>query len=226
MRIVAVSMLLLFAGACGDSPSPPPAPVALAVSPGSEVLFAGDTFTFLAQAVREDGTRAPAPQGLTWTTADPQVATVDAATGRVTAVSNGTTLLVASAGGAIPQGASVHVQPDVFQKCERHLIAVGSVASGQLATGDCAMSHGTLYDVWEFRLSEPRSITIIMSSTAVQPYFSLWNRVGTVNATPLGAVNGEPGLARLTLPLQPGRYALLTYTSSTLKTGAYTVSIN
>lgn len=225
MRIVAVPMLLL-AVACGDSPSPPPAPVALVVSPASEVLFPGDTFTFRAQAVREDGTPAPAPGALTWTTANPLVATVDAATGRVTAVASGSTPLVASAGGAIPQGASVHVQADVFQRCERNLIAVGTVASGQLATGDCALSAGTLYDVWEFRLSEPRSVTIIMRSTAVQPFFSVSNRVGTTNVTPLGSVTGEPGLARVTLPLQPGRYALLTYTSSTAKTGAYTVSIN
>lgn len=224
MRIVVVPVVLLLGAACGDSPSRPPEPLALAVVPEQEVLFPGDTFTFRVEGVREDGTRAPAPRGTTWTTGNPQIATVDAATGRVTAVANGTTLVVASASGAVQQGGAVTVQADAFQRCERQLVLLGSDSSGQLATGDCAMSHGTLYDIWEFRLSQPRSVTITMRSTAVQPYFALHNRVGTSLAHG-GMISTATGSATLSVALQPGRYALLAYASSVAKTGTYTLSI-
>jgi uncharacterized protein YjdB len=76
----------------------PPVVATVSVTPGSATLEAlGASATFAAEARDRNGVVVPV--ALTWSSADAAVATVDAATGVVTAIANGTASITAAAGG-------------------------------------------------------------------------------------------------------------------------------
>ena len=79
--------------------SGPSAPefAAIQVLPESPLLLTGETLTFSALAILDDGT-SQSLSGATWTSATPSVATVDAS-GVVTALAEGQTLISAKKGG-------------------------------------------------------------------------------------------------------------------------------
>ena len=120
--------VLLGGLACGEDatgppppPPPPPPPVAttLAVTPASVQLSSLGETAQLSAEVRDQNGRAMPGAAVTWTSADPTVASVDAS-GLVTAVSNGTATVTAAAGSASGSAAvsveqtvaSVSVVPD------------------------------------------------------------------------------------------------------------------
>lgn len=111
----AVALLAASALAWGCSPGKPVAPVilpplsAVTLSPKTDTLRVGSADTFTAVALDTNGTPVPGAT-FTWTTGDPNVFTVNSF-GRVTAVSEGTASLYASAGG-FTDSASVTVFPD------------------------------------------------------------------------------------------------------------------
>jgi len=95
------------AGACGTEP---PLPASIAVSPPSATLpWLGDTVQLTA-AVRDTAGRTMRGVTVVWTSEDESVATVDA-TGLVTAVAKGVTLVRAKAGW-VEDLATVTVAPD------------------------------------------------------------------------------------------------------------------
>ena len=74
----------------------PPALATLTGTPGYSVLLQGNTFTYAVTG--KDGSNNPVtPFGLSYTSRSPAVATVNAATGLITAVSSGTAVIVAQA---------------------------------------------------------------------------------------------------------------------------------
>ena len=69
----------------------------VSISPGNTQIMAGTTQPFTLTATYTDGTSSPMSTGITWRVGSAQVATVDG-TGRVTAGTSGSTLLIATYG--------------------------------------------------------------------------------------------------------------------------------
>lgn len=96
-RRTTVGVALLFASACSELPTAPPASFRLVVTPESSVLAPGDIVGVGVVAV--DGAGRPVLVGpVTLTTDDPTVAVIDG-TGRLRAVAAGGTTLRGAAGG-------------------------------------------------------------------------------------------------------------------------------
>ncbi len=105
---MAVAGIVLLILSCGDGavePTPPPAPVATAVTvnPGSAALSAlSETARFTAE-VRDQNGQVMAGAAVAWTSSDASVATVDAS-GVATAAANGSATITATAGSASGTG--------------------------------------------------------------------------------------------------------------------------
>src|SRR5262252_4122113 len=98
--LLALACAGMFTGcSCGSNPVAPVVPPLSAVilTPPSDTLVVGAQHQFTAQAFDTNGT-AVAGVPFHWAVGDPNVITVSS-TGRVTAVGEGVTTLVASAGG-------------------------------------------------------------------------------------------------------------------------------
>ncbi len=96
--LLAAAALCLALAGCGDQTSVEPQVSRLLVSPARALLVGvGDGMSFSATALGPDGKEVSAE--VTWSTADPAIATVNAR-GFVTAVAAGTTGVTATAGGA------------------------------------------------------------------------------------------------------------------------------
>src|SRR5262249_23015317 len=98
--LLALACAGMFTGCnCGSNPVAPVLPPlsAVVLPPPVDTLVVGTQHQFAAQAFDTNGT-VVGGAAFTWTTGDPNVITVSS-TGRVTAVGEGVTTLVASAGG-------------------------------------------------------------------------------------------------------------------------------
>ena len=106
-----ILLAALAAGSCSkDNPVGPPVVTSVAVTPGTDTLIAlGRTRQF--SAVPKDANGNPVP-GVTvvWRSSNPAVAAVDSATGIVTAVGNGLSVIRADAGGVVGQATLAVVQ--------------------------------------------------------------------------------------------------------------------
>lgn len=96
--------------ACGsDKVSAPPTVASVVVTPGTDTLATlGRTRQFT--AVAKDANGNPVSVTLVWRSTNPAVAMVDSATGIVTAVANGSTIIRVDAGGVIGQAPLLVVQ--------------------------------------------------------------------------------------------------------------------
>ena len=102
--VLAACLVAFLATGCGEGtvePPPPPTPVptTLTISPGSATLQSLGETSQLTAEVRDQNGQAMANAAVTWTSSDPSVATV-AASGLVTAVTNGAATVTATAGSA------------------------------------------------------------------------------------------------------------------------------
>jgi len=111
-RIAVAVLALALAGvvSCSkDNPAGPPAVASVVVTPGTDTLATlGRTRQFT--AVAKDANGNPVTVTLIWRSTNPAVATVDSATGIVTALTNGSTIIRADAGGVIGQAQLAVVQ--------------------------------------------------------------------------------------------------------------------
>ncbi|MEO8880857.1 MAG: Ig-like domain-containing protein [Gemmatimonadaceae bacterium] len=84
--------------ACGGSGGTGPAPVfsSVAVAPSSPNVAVGATTALTATAKDQNGAVFSGAMGATWSSATPAVATVDATTGIVSGVANGSSVITAS----------------------------------------------------------------------------------------------------------------------------------
>lgn len=212
----AAACLLVALAACGDSTG---AGVvrSVVIQPAGETLFPGDSMTFLAF----DG-NGNALAGAQWTSTAPGVATVNAGSGLVTAVANGSTVIRATAGGQ-SSDAPVVVQADPFLDCGVTLVLPGSYP-GALADGDCTFSDDSRVDFYEIRLREARTVTITLTSAQFDAYLLLAARTGiTVIREDDDSAGGSN--ARITFLLQPGRYLIAANSFAPLEAGSYTLAI-
>jgi alpha-tubulin suppressor-like RCC1 family protein len=120
-RRLPLPLIVIGLAACGSDKTvaPPPTVVTVVVTPGADTLWTiGRTRQFTAQARDASGTPVSGVT-ITWQSSNPGVATVDAATGFVTAVGNGLSVISAHASGIVGQAnlavaqfvASVQVTP-------------------------------------------------------------------------------------------------------------------
>ena len=147
-RAAPLAAAVLLGGlACGEDatgpppPPPPPPPVAttLAVTPASVQLSSLGETAQLSAEVRDQNGRAMPGAAVTWTSADPSVASVDAS-GLVTAVGNGTATVTAASGSAsgaasvsVEQAvASVSVVPDSVELLVGDTVRLSAVAADAL----------------------------------------------------------------------------------------------
>jgi hypothetical protein len=90
-----LTVTLLVSLSCGGRTPTPPTPIvtSVTISSSTDMLKVKEAATFAATASRSDGTTAPVTD---WRSDAPTVATVDAATGKVTGVSPGMATIVAT----------------------------------------------------------------------------------------------------------------------------------
>lgn len=125
---------------CGkDNPVGPPVVTTVVVTPGTDTLIAlGRTRQFT--AVPKDANGNPVTGvTLVWHSSNPAVATVDAATGLVTAVGNGLSVIRADAGGVIGQATLAVVQVVAG-------VVVSPPSAGFTAVGDTQRLTGVAKD--------------------------------------------------------------------------------
>ena len=101
--LVALAAAVLGVG-CGDDnveppPPPPPTPTTITISPASATLQSLGETAQLTASVRDQNGQTMSGVAVTWSSADPSVATVNAS-GLVTAVANGMATVTATAGSA------------------------------------------------------------------------------------------------------------------------------
>ena len=115
IRLLATSGLA-FVLACGGAgggpgPTPPPAPVltGIAITPASIDLARGATSALTAIGTYSDASTATITTSVTWTSAQPAVASVGSSTGLVTGLLAGSASITASLGGVTSSAAAVTV---------------------------------------------------------------------------------------------------------------------
>jgi hypothetical protein len=132
--------LLVLVFACSkDNPVGPPVVSTVTVTPGTDTLIAlGRTRQF--SAVPKDANGNPV-SGVTlvWRSSNPLVATVDSATGIVTAIGNGLSVIRADAGGVIGQATLAVVQLVA-------IVVVSPPSAGFTAVGDTQRLAGVAKD--------------------------------------------------------------------------------
>lgn len=92
------ALVILVSASCGDDPSEPPRPTTVTVAPTAPTLTEGDTETFSATVLDQDGEPMPG-EDVAWSTEESAVATIGQ-DGTLTAVGTGSTTVTATAGAA------------------------------------------------------------------------------------------------------------------------------
>jgi uncharacterized protein YjdB len=171
-----------------------PVIVTVEVTPATATLVSlGETFQLAAVARDANGNAIPGVV-VAWTAAEPGVATVDAATGLVTAIGNGGTAITASAGG-VSGGAGVTVQQVVAS------VEVTPGAATLAALGDAQAFTALARDA----LGSPVTDAAFMWSSAdpavatVDPGSGLALAVGNGAVAITAAADGVAGAATLTV---------------------------
>jgi hypothetical protein len=102
-------------------------------------------------------------------------------------------------------------------------ISVGQTANGTLAAGDCVRSNLAYADVYRLTVSTTTTVTIDLTSSALDTFLELRNSAGTLIAS-----DDDSGVglnSRLTQVLAPGTYYLYASALSAGLTGAYSLSV-
>jgi len=138
-RLLPFTLVILVLACSKDNPVGPPVVASVSVTPGADTLIAfGRTRQF--SAVPKDANGNPvAGVTLAWRSSNPLVATVDSATGIVTAVGNGLSVIRADAGGVIGQ-ATLAVAQVVAT------VVVSPPSAGFTAVGDTQRLAGVAKD--------------------------------------------------------------------------------
>jgi hypothetical protein len=128
---VPLAAVLLFFASCEwrSSTSPTPTVTSVTISSSSDMLKINETVAFAATAAHSDGTNEPVTD---WRSDAPAVATVDAATGRVTGVGAGLATIVATHDG-MNATKLVRVVPDFSGTWIGRFEVTGCSASGDFA---------------------------------------------------------------------------------------------
>lgn len=154
-------------------PTEPLPIVRVAVNPAGKEMFRNDTYTFTAKAY--NSSNAEVASTFTWTSEHPEVATVDA-TGKVTAVALGKTVITATTSGISGQ-AEVDVLPDTTIIVTPIMANISPGATRQFTAQAYAVNHSTKT---LNPISMPAGLTWEIPTTGI-PMFD----IASVNATGL-----------------------------------------
>ncbi len=195
-------------------------PVAsVAVTPSTASLVIGRAPAQLT-AVPRDGAGAPlAGRPVQWNSSAPAVATVSQ-TGLVTAVTPGSTTITATSEGATGS-ATVQVTQDPCAVVRP--IPFGQTIAGTLSAADCKLGDNTVTQAFEFTLTAPTKVEILMTSTAVDAYLFLTD--ATLKVIEEDDDGGAGTNARILRTLPAGRYVVLANTYDANSFGAYQLAV-
>lgn len=114
---------------------------------------------------------------------------------------------------------------DEFQGCDRvEGIGVPGNASGSLTGSDCTLGDGSYVDLYSFRVSGSRSVTITLRSSQFDSFLVLFSSSGTVVDSD---DDGAGGLdSRITMNLTAGTYVIAANSLDAGETGTYTLSVD
>lgn len=163
--------------------------VRVAVNPSGKDLFRGETANFTAKAYNSSNSETSAT--FSWASQDPGIATVDA-TGKVTAVSLGKTVVTATASGITGQ-AEVDVLPDSMIVVTPFVASIGAGSSKQFTAQAYAVDHSSRS---LNTISMPAGLTWTVPTTGVSMF-----DIATVNATGLVTMNSSAMIGMSTVVL-------------------------
>lgn len=191
---VLTTMAVLACGGDGGPAEPETPVVALVeVTPGTDTLIAlGQTRQFA--AVARDGRGNPITgKTFTWQSSAPAVATVDPATGLVTAVTNGTATITATVDQKSGQASLAVAQQVATVTVTPGTAALSALGNTQQFAAEARDANNNLVSgitfIW---LSSNHNVATVSSS-------GLATAVGQGSATITGAARGIPGTAALTV---------------------------
>ena len=206
----------------GDDGIVAPGPVRVAqvlVSPATVALVVGGEGVQLTATVLAADGRTLTDRTVTWSIASSAVASVSTS-GLVTAVGAGSATISATADG-VSGSAGVTVTQDPCQVLRA--LSLGQTVSGSLGSADCRLSDNTAVQLYEFALTSPTTVEIVMSSTQVDPYLLLANSAGVLIDQDDDGGGGRN--ARLLRELQAGRYVVFANTYAENDFGSYSLSL-
>ena len=185
-RFLLAAFTLGLAGcAASDGTGPPDAgaPVAsVTVTPRAAMLWeAGDQIRFVARIVDQDGREMP-DVDVAWSSSEPDVADVDAS-GRVTAIANGWTIIHASAGGVTGGADAAIVTPD-SPKDRRDCIACHAT--------EYAAQHGSSTPTTCLQCHEGRSFALTADHSAASGGFELLGAHASLSCQSCHEADGTP----------------------------------
>lgn len=147
--------------ACGDSSSPPAPVASLAIAPLTDTVMVDESIQ-LAATLRDANDNILSGRVVTWSSSDPQVASVSN-TGRVTGVDDGQATITAT---SESKTGSATIQ--VFSVCSTALappVTVGQTINGTLATTDCQLTDDTYADGYGIMVATATNVQIDMSAS-------------------------------------------------------------
>jgi YVTN family beta-propeller protein len=197
LPVLAIPFLLAMLGCPGDATAPAVASVSVALDETS--IFVGQTTTASASVKDEAG--SPLDRAVTWTSGTTSVATINA-TGVVTAVGAGSSVITATSEGKTGQATITVVAPVAT--------VTVTLASGSIDVGATTQATAVLKDASGNTLGG-RTVTWSSSATSVATVNSsgLITGLSQGSATISATVEGKTGSASLTVvvPL-PGSFSL------------------
>ncbi len=188
---------------------------AVLVTPRTAALVIGQAPSQLIAVPRDGAGNALTGRPVQWSSSVPTVASVSQA-GLVTAVAPGTSIISALSEGATGT-ATISVTQDPCTVVRA--LAYGQTLSGTLTAADCKFADKTATQVFEFSLSAPAKVEILMTSTAVDAYLYLADP--SLNVIDEDDDGGTGTNSRILRTLPAGRYLVVANTYDPESYGAY-----
>lgn len=176
-------------------PPPPPVVTTIEVSPATKAMLVGDTITLGAVVRDQNGATMPGVT-LTWSSQSAAVASVSS-TGKVTALSAGTTVIIASAAGKTGTATLTITIPTpsaTLEPSNRITATIGSNGGTLTATSSAGIQYtleipaGALQSAQDIRMTPITDITHLGLSGGL---------AGAVDLQPSGLIFAEPARLRI-----------------------------
>jgi hypothetical protein len=201
-----------------------PEPVtSITLNPTNDTLFVRETVTLI-PTLRDATNTVVTGRPVSWSSADPTIATVSN-TGVVTGADDGTTTITASADGVSATATVRVINPCLTANALP--IAVGQTVDAALSTFDCRLTDGTFADGYAIGVSTATDVQIDMTAS-----FDTWLILLEINADTLAlsAENDDVGPndtnSRITFTLQPDvQYFILANSFEANAFGDYRLSV-
>ena len=187
----------------------------VAITPPQAATIVGGAPVQLSAAARSPTGATLAGRAIAWASATPTIASVSS-TGLVTGLAPGAATITATSEGVF---GTAQVQVSANPCNSVRALSLGTSFSGTLTAADCKLSDSTAIQRFEFTLTAPAKVEILMSSSAVDSYLYL-----TDNAQNVVDEDDDGGTgtnSRILRTLAAGRYFVIANTYDANSYGAY-----